>query len=189
MTFPDRRLDRPLEPPEVRSENVQDVIPPHERNQDPERSTHNLVTESARPLSDDERKAADRDTPVGERVYAPASERVPREPAPGHRDFVEHPDTRTPERQAAASSATATIAGQEEPSFTRVARPSNSPGPSGSSESSEPQRWMSSSPAIGSMLVPMGLGWTAVGIGSGVAIWMWMRWRRERNKRQCDQKW
>src|SRR5262249_14137606 len=87
MTFPDRRLERPLEPPDARSENTQAVIPPHQRNQDPERSTHDLVTESSRPLTEEERKAADRDASVAHTVYAPASERVAREPVPGHRDF------------------------------------------------------------------------------------------------------
>src|SRR6476659_5770222 len=101
MTFPDPRLDRPGSPPEF-PENVQDVVPPTERNQDPVRSDleHNLSLDSSRPLSEEERKAADRDTPAGERVYAPASERVPVDPVPGHRDMVEHPDTHTPEREA-----------------------------------------------------------------------------------------
>src|SRR5437870_1876681 len=122
MTFPERRLEWPLDPPETHAENVQDVIPPTERNQDPVQTemTQGMTLDGSRPLTEAERRAADHDTPVGERVYAPASERVPREPVPGHRDFVEHPDTHTPERQAVAG-------GEEEPSFTRVPRPSTLP--------------------------------------------------------------
>src|SRR5438105_6075158 len=136
------------------------MIPPSERSQDQERSTHELVNEVSRPLTEEERKAADRDVPLAEPVYAPASERVPREPVPGHRDFVEHPDPATPERQAAAVSspiaAPATQSSSAEPAFTRVARPSSSP----SSDASDPsethhERWMSASPA----LFPMSIGW------------------------------
>jgi hypothetical protein len=197
MTFPDHRLERPLDPPELRSENLQDVIPPTERNQDPERSTHELVTETARPLTEEERKAADRDVPVGERVYAPASERVPRQPVPGHRDFVDHMDPATPERQAAgvnpgpqtggvsyerqtggvtSGAAAAAAQNSSEPSFTRVPRPSANPDPAPSDWQQE--RWMTSP----SRLVPMGMGWLAFGICGGLGIWLFMRWRRERNK-------
>ena len=80
MAFPDPRDPRT----ESHTENVQDVIPPTERNQDPEitQITHGLTAETTRPLTDEERKAADRDAPVGQRVYAPASERVPVNPVP-----------------------------------------------------------------------------------------------------------
>jgi hypothetical protein len=145
---------------------------------DPERSTHDLVNEVSRPLTEEERKAADRDTPVQPPVYAPASERVPREPVPGHRDFVEHTDTATPERQAAAHASTVT----QEPSFTRVQRPSNSysdSSPEYSSSASE--TWTSGSPAMGGFL-PMGIGWATVGVCGGIGVWLWMRWQRERNK-------
>jgi hypothetical protein len=149
------------------------MIPPSERSQDQERSTHDLVNEVSRPLTDEERKAADRDVPVAERVYAPASERVPREPVPGHRDFVEHPDPATPERQAAAVSspiaAPATQSSSAEPAFTRVPRPSSDP------SETHNERWMSAPPA----LFPMSIGWA---VCCGVGIWLFMRWRRERNK-------
>ena len=173
MTFPDRRLERPLEPPEAPHENVQDVVPPTERNQDPGRSTHDLVTDTSRPLTDDERKAADRDTHVGERVYAPASERVPREPVPGHRDFVEHPDRATAERQAAGQ----TTSTMSEPSFTRVARPSAS-----SDEQAPANRWMSNNSSGSSPLVPLGIGWMVLCAAGGVGVWLWIRRRREHNK-------
>jgi len=176
MTFPERSsLERPLEPPATGSENTQDVIPPTERDQDPQRAdiTQGLVNDTSRPLTDDERKAADGGTAVGERVYAPASERVPREPVPGHRDFVEHPDTHTPERVAAGQVEPQSSA---EPSFTRVARPStNSDDPNMPpmpTESQSRSTWL-----------PIGIGW-AVGVGmcAGVGIWLWMRWQRERNR-------
>ena len=142
---------------------------------DPERSTHDLVNEVSRPLTEQERKAADRDTPVAQPVYAPASERVPREPVAGHRDFVEHPDPATPERQAATHANTATEV-ESEPSFTRVPRPSNS-----GSDQTGSETWSSGSPAIGAF-PPMGVGWAAMGVCTGVGVWLWMRWRRERNK-------
>ena len=180
MAFPDRRLERPLEPPETHAENSQDVIPPTQRNQDPERSTHNLVSDTARPLTDDERKAADRDAPLGEPVYAPASERVPREPVAGHRDMVDHPDTATAERQAVNYADPQPV----EPSFTRVPRPSNNP---------TPEPWTSSE--TGGSMLPMGMGWLMLGVTCGVGVWLWTRWRRERNKpinrirRQAWQTW
>src|SRR5437879_13298060 len=83
--------------------------------------TQGMTLDGSRPLTEAERRAADHDMPVGERVYAPASERLPREPVPGHRDFVEHPDTHPPERMAAGQ---AEPEAATEPPFTRVARPS-----------------------------------------------------------------
>jgi hypothetical protein len=172
MTFPERRLEWPLDPPEAHAENVQDVIPPTERSQDPATTemTQGLTLDGSRPLTEAERKAAEHEKPAHERVYAPASERVPREPVPGHRDFVEHPDTTTPERQAVAG-------GGDEPSFTRVPRPSTAPG-----DFSTPMP-DDATPARGNRWVPVAVGW-AVGFGTcaGVAGWMWWRWQRERNK-------
>ena len=172
MTFPDRRLERPLEPPETPHENVQDVVPPTERNQDPARSMHDLVSNTSRPLTDEERKAADRDAPAGERVYAPASERVPREPVPGHRDFLEHPDPATPERQAVAHDPSA-----PEPSFTRVPRPS-----ANRDDPRQASRWLPNASYASSPLAPMGIGWMLLCAVGGAGIWMWVRWRREQNK-------
>jgi hypothetical protein len=193
MTFPDRRLERPLEPPEARSENTQDVVPASQRNQDLERSTHELVSEGSRPLSEDERKAADRDSGPGERVYAPASERVPKT-VEGHRDVIEHPDNATPERQAAGetySPSPATPATPStmntEPTFTRVARPSNGgqngadgSQPDWSDSTSQSNRWMSN--MSGGSAVPFGVGWLTVAACGGIGVWLWMRWQRERNK-------
>src|SRR5258708_34751179 len=136
------------------------MTPPSGRSQDRERRPNDLVNEVARPLTEEERKPADRDVPVAERVYAPASERVPREPVPGHRDFVEHPDTATPERQAAGVSATSVMQASAEPTFTRVPRPS-------SYGDDPPQRSMSSA------LFPMSI---APAICCGVGVWLFMRW-------------
>jgi hypothetical protein len=177
MAFTDSRIPRP-DPP---AGNTQDVIPASERNQDPATTEmmDELTTAGSRPLSDEERKAADRESPAGQTVYAPASERVPVDPKPGHREFVEHPDTHTPEREAALHEPT----GSSEPSFTRVARPSTAPYPSSptwQSPSYEPQwdapgsnrtRWFG-----------MSMGWLTFALCGGVGIWLWMRRQRERNK-------
>jgi len=181
MTFPDRRLERPLEPPEAHSENTQDVVPASQRNQDIERSTHELVSEGSRPLTDAERKAADRDSGPGERVYAPASERVPKT-VEGHRDVIEHTDTATPERQAIGETNVSTM--NTEPSFTRVPRPSNGNDygdqPDWTTTENQSNRWMSN--LSGGSAVPFGIGWLTVAIGGGIGVWLWMRWQRERNR-------
>src|SRR5206468_6150380 len=76
----DPLADRP-----VPAAGAQDVVPATERGQDPARATamDYLETEPSRPLSGEEREAAENDRQPGERVYAPASERVPRPPIPG----------------------------------------------------------------------------------------------------------
>lgn len=205
MTYPDRRLDRPIEPPEAQSENTQDVVPASERSQDARRSTQDLVAEGSRPLTDDERKAADRDPGVAERVYAPASERVPRT-VEGYRDVIENTDTGTPERQAIGQTpASPAPNANPEPSFTRVPRPSTdpetsgyvapaetdwsaqpsgrmdwSPGPADRAEPSTQPRWMSNTSGGG--LRPVFIGWLGVAAAGGVGAWLWLRWQRERNR-------
>jgi len=162
-----------------------DRLPPNERNQDQERTeiSHGLGLEPARPLTSDERHAAENDTPLAERVYAPASERVPKEPVAGHRTFVEHPDESTPERQAVAEA--------EEPSFTRVERPSSvepqrtwSPPPMSSSYSSNTYypAYEASASNSGWFGLPVGIGTVAVIGGGAVAAWCFARWQHERNK-------
>jgi hypothetical protein len=190
MTFPERRLERPLDPPEALSENTQDVLPVTERGQDPERSMQSLVNEGARPLTDEERKAADRsNTTAGERVYAPASERVPKT-VPDYGDVVTHTDTGTPERQAAGPTSTQSDHWPEanEPSFTRVARPADASDTVGSTNgdldaswnTESNNRWMSN--ISGSSLMPFGIGWLGFTVLAGIGVWLWMRWQRERNK-------
>jgi len=118
MTFGDPNVGRPFGRPGTEAEsanNVQDVIPPTERSQDTRRTdeSHDLAAGNIHPKADDQA------APIAERVYAPASERVPKEPVPGHRDVIEHTDTHTPERIATAQTSEPTGT----PSFTRVARP------------------------------------------------------------------
>ena len=48
-----------------------------------EETMRELVNQPDRPLSEDEKEAAEHDRGRSERVYAPASARVPKEPAPG----------------------------------------------------------------------------------------------------------
>ncbi|HEV7664341.1 MAG TPA: hypothetical protein VGQ62_12445 [Chloroflexota bacterium] len=191
MAFPDPSLERPLERPRGNPDNLQDVVPPTERNLDPERDRveHGLSFEGSRPLTDDEKKAADRDGPVAERVYAPASERVPVEPVPGHRDFVEHMDTHTPEREAAGQATPSHSS--SEPSFARVSRPTTPPTatPAGyGSAMSHPGSDMYDNYASkrGSgkrrrLFMGIGFSWGTV-ICTAVGVWLFMRWRRERNK-------
>jgi len=173
------------------------VIPPTERNQDPLRSeeSHDLTTGNVQPKADDQA------APIAERVYAPASERVPKDPVPGHREVIEHTDTHTPERAAVAES---------EPSFTRVPRPnpvyggngesyvppptststtstSTTPGPYASPVTDPGFRtdyntdWQPSSGGSRKMFFGIGAGWLTVA-AVGVGMWLFMRWRAERNK-------
>jgi hypothetical protein len=156
-----------------------DRLPPNERGQDEERTeiSRGLTMEQARPMTADERHAAENDTPLAERVYAPASERVPKEPVAGHRTFVEHPDDTTPERQAVAETV--------EPSFTRVERPSSvetqrswSPPPM-----SNPNTYYPSYEQPSGSSKPIGIATIAVAISSAaVGAWVYARWQRERNK-------
>jgi hypothetical protein len=152
-------------------------------DQDPQ-----LVGEGARPLTEEERKAADRDSGIVERVYAPASERVPKI-VEGHRDVIEHPDTGTPERQAMGEeniSTSPSWTANTEPPFTRVPRPSDNAGGDNGDYSHDvdwsPQgnRWMSNVSSGGAL--PMGIGWFTLAVCGGVGAWMWMRWQRERNR-------
>jgi hypothetical protein len=147
---------------EPSSESLRDIIPPTERNEDPARSeaSNGLTLGGSRPLTEEERKAADRDPGVAERVYAPASERVAVDPLPGHRDFVSHPDTHTPEREAAG-----------------VTRPSETPVYPAYND----DNWNSEN-RNKSRALPMGVGWAALAIGGGVGGWLFLRWRAERNK-------
>jgi hypothetical protein len=186
MTIPDPHLERSG----THADNAPDIIPATARNQDPAvtEAMHGLSVDGARPLTDDERKAADRNAPVGERVYAPASERVPVDPVPGHRNFIDHTDTHTPEREAAGHTPTTS----EEPPFTRVTRPSLTPtadtySPGGGYAAAasnafgphDDAAWNSGARSSG---LPFGLGWVMLGVGGGIGGWLFLRWQRERNK-------
>jgi hypothetical protein len=163
-----------------------DLLPPTERGQDPERTEamRGLAVEDSRPMTSDERRAAENDTPLTERVYAPASERVPKEPVPGHRDFVERTDESTPERQAVTS--------PPEPTFTRVERPSSGPQPAWNpSPTSTPYSSPTSNPTFNSMGeygggswfgLPARVGAVAALAGAAAGVWFYARWRREHDK-------
>jgi hypothetical protein len=199
MTFPtDRNLDRPAGE-EVQEKNVTDRLPPNERGQDEERTE--IMRESSiggsRPLTGDERSAAERDVPLRERVYAPASERVPKEPVPGHREMVEHTDPATPERQAATSEHIPNAASESssEPPFTRVQRPSTAPTStvtptptptpyaSATSNPAFEATWDAGGTSGGWLPRGMGsLGWLVVPACAAIGVWFWMRRRREENK-------
>jgi len=135
-------------------------------------------------------------------VFAPASERVPKEPVPGHRAMIEHPDTSTPERQAAEAAETVEAAANPEPTFTRVARPSNHDSDAPTQQSTfTPTSTATTTPYVSTqtnpglddrwgqepaadrrgLLMGIGLGPIVV-VGSAVGVWMWLRWQRERNK-------
>jgi hypothetical protein len=62
-----------------------------------EEEVHDLVNEPARPLTETEEEAAERDPGRSERVYAPASARVPKEPAPGDDRLIEGGEERPAE--------------------------------------------------------------------------------------------
>jgi hypothetical protein len=101
---------------------------------------------------------------TGERVYAPASERVPVAPVAGHRHLIDHPDTTTPERVAAGLIS--------EPPFARVARPSAARGKaSGGWAAVRPPR----------LFFGLGVSWVTV-VSCSVGVWLFLRWRRERAK-------
>jgi hypothetical protein len=205
MTLPaDRNLDRPAGE-DVQEDNVIDRLPPNERGQDQERTE--TMRESSiggsRPLTSEEREAAERDVPLRDRVYAPASERVPKEPVPGHREMVEQTDPATPERQAATSEhggTTSSIAPSAssvpiEPPFARVPRPSTAPtGTITPTPTPTPYASPTSNPAFqstwdtgetsrGWLPRNMGsLGWLVVPACAAFGVWLWMRRRREENK-------
>ncbi len=68
-----------------------DVLARSERERDQVWSGEmdSLANMPSRPITDAEQDAAERDRPRLERVYAPASMRVPRAPAPGHERLIE----------------------------------------------------------------------------------------------------
>ena len=182
MTLPDPSLER------EGSEDLskRDLLPPNERGQDQLRTeaSHGLAVDGSRPLTKEEREAAEHDSGIAERVYAPASERVPKDPLPGHREFIQHEDDHTPERVAATH--------PPEPSFTRIERPSNvtqhewSPSPTSTPYSSpESNPTFNSAPQSGGWRAfgpPMGFGSLLFIACGGVGVWLYARWQRERNK-------
>jgi hypothetical protein len=75
------------------------VLPPEDRGEDVQREAveEGMSVGGSRPLTREEREAAEGDPGVPERVYAPASARVPKPPAPGDEKFVKRDeDAHTP---------------------------------------------------------------------------------------------
>ena len=81
----------PLEPVRPRDPNADTVLDETERGEDPARGEY-LDAELgglSRPLTDDEKEAAKHDPGRQPRTYAPASERVAKEPNPGDAKVIE----------------------------------------------------------------------------------------------------
>jgi len=106
--------------PAARSEGMN---PPSERGEDQARDEvmREVEEQPSRPLSGAKKRAAESDTERAPDVYAPASERVAKEPLARDREIVDHVDASTSERKAAhtlaetASSAAATGDGGRPP--------------------------------------------------------------------------
>jgi hypothetical protein len=68
----------------------------------------------------------------------------------------------------------------DEPSFTRVARPSATGGETAAETDWSQNQWESTSSSGGNKLTLV--GWAALGACGTVGIWLLMRWQQERNK-------
>jgi len=81
----------PLPPGTPRDPNAGTVIPVSERGEDDVREDvmDTLTNAPSRPLTHDEKEAAEDDPGRAPRTFAPASERVPKPPAPGHESLIE----------------------------------------------------------------------------------------------------
>ena len=105
MTFDDDLADERLSAPRPPTQRGDGVNPVSERGVDHERAEfmRELEEQPARPLTNDEKRAAALDGGSAESVYAPASERVAVEPLLGDREIMDHLDALTSERRAAKS--------------------------------------------------------------------------------------
>jgi hypothetical protein len=85
MTTADQRDERPISERLPKGDLAAD-----DRGQDEAREAveEGISLGESRPLTRDERDAAAHDKGIAEPVYAPASERVPKPPAPGDEKFV-----------------------------------------------------------------------------------------------------
>jgi len=162
-----------------------------DRNLNPPAGDEEHVVDGSRPLTSAEREAAERDHPLRERVYAPASERVPVEPVAGHRDMVEHTDTDTPERQAVSEEESPGMPGFEpaaEPPFTRVTRPSTQHSTPTSATPTQFTSAVSSAAYESPWNEPHGtpiwqrFSWLVVPACAMIGAWWYVRRRREQNK-------
>jgi hypothetical protein len=136
----------------------------------PYNAADDMTSFPSRPLTDQETEAAEHDVPRSERVYAPASERVPKPPAPGHRELVEHPDQGTPERRATqpgSSTRGGTVRTTHGRRRVRI--------PIGSAAREEED-------ATTRQVLALGLGWFGLFTGGAVGMWMYLRWQHQRNR-------
>ncbi len=103
MTFPDSFEDEELLGSQAPPERTEGVNPVSERGEDEARDEfmRELEDQPSRPLTGDEKRAAEDDAERAPSVYAPASERVAKEPLPGDRERVGHMDPTTSERKGA----------------------------------------------------------------------------------------
>lgn len=100
MTLPqDPYLQRgPLTPARPRDPNADTVIDESERGTDDMRgdAVDSLLNEPSRPLTGDEKDAAEHDPGRDKRTYAPASARVAKPPAPGDDRLIEQGQNTAP---------------------------------------------------------------------------------------------
>jgi hypothetical protein len=79
-------IDKPvtgdIEVPLATGRGLESPAPPP-MGEDPARDEHGFLHDTSRPLTEDEKEVAEHDQGVRPRVYAPASARVPKDPAPG----------------------------------------------------------------------------------------------------------
>jgi hypothetical protein len=201
MPTPDPYFTGGRTEPESRPQSAPGVLTPLDRGQDPERdqAEHELAAGAARPVDErDTEQIIEDEIARTQRVYAPASERVPREPVPGHRDLVEHPDPATPERQStpfatpsytppsssyqAASDAWSSInspttrqptplAAIDRPTYAWDGEPART-NPTTEHRPFQMDRRMG---------VGIGVSWATV-VAACVGVWLYMRWQHERNR-------
>ncbi len=105
MAFSDNTDNESLFAPQAPAQRTDGVNSVSERGEDQARDEfmRELEEQPSRPLTGDEKRAAAPDSGSAPSVYAPASERVPKEPLPGDREIVDHMDSTTSERRAAGA--------------------------------------------------------------------------------------
>jgi hypothetical protein len=87
----DKPVSGDIEVPLASGKGLESPAPPPS-GEDPARDEHDLLEGPSRPLSDDEEDVARHDPGVRPRVYAPASARVPKDPAPGDNRLIHGQD-------------------------------------------------------------------------------------------------
>lgn len=150
------------------------MLPPRERGQDPARDAieHELTAEPSHALTAEERDAAEHDPGREERVYAPQSERVPKEPLPADRPIVEgamleHDEDRLSTFVDPTGSSARSSVHQEGAPARPVFRTTITTTPQESRGSSKKD-------------VALGLGAGSLAAAGGA--WWYLRWQRERNR-------